>query len=322
MSILKNAADSISLGVDDYLMSFEDPRRVLSCTRNLYAGVLLLFKEKLVRLSPQGSREVLIRKRIRPLRDDSGTIHWHGEGQETVGLDQIGDRFKSLGISVDWRRVTKIRYYRNDIEHYFSRESPSSAQAMLCDCFLVIRDFMRSHLHEDPLEIFGANAWKTLITVAEVYEKEREECAAALDGVEWEYSELRAAVLDFRCETCGSGLIDVDQKGLDKWHTSFRCRSCGEKWDFEALAGKSCEDYLPNCYQWEHYLSVTDGNDPPTIECPSCGRYTYLLEDDHCLVCGESTARLCARCSVAIPASEIDGTGFCSYCAHIMSKED
>lgn len=49
MSILKNAVDSIALGLEDYETSIaeEDERRIISCTRNIYAGILLLFKHKL-----------------------------------------------------------------------------------------------------------------------------------------------------------------------------------------------------------------------------------------------------------------------------------
>ena len=58
-ALLNNAITSIQIGVKDYLESEKDPRRVISAVRNIYAGVLLLFKEKLYRLSPQGSNEVL-----------------------------------------------------------------------------------------------------------------------------------------------------------------------------------------------------------------------------------------------------------------------
>ena len=45
MSILQNAIDSIIIGVEDYDNS--DKKRLLSATRNIYAGVLLLLKSKL-----------------------------------------------------------------------------------------------------------------------------------------------------------------------------------------------------------------------------------------------------------------------------------
>ena len=57
--ILKNAVRSIQLGVEDYETScvFEEDARAISAARNLYAGVLLLFKYKIATLavSPDAS---------------------------------------------------------------------------------------------------------------------------------------------------------------------------------------------------------------------------------------------------------------------------
>jgi hypothetical protein len=45
MSILQNAIDSIQVGVEDY--NQEDERRNASAIRNIFAGILLLYKERL-----------------------------------------------------------------------------------------------------------------------------------------------------------------------------------------------------------------------------------------------------------------------------------
>ena len=64
MSIYKNAIDSILMGLDDYKVALGgDERRYISSTRNLFAGILLLFKEKLSQLSPDGTDEILIKKK-------------------------------------------------------------------------------------------------------------------------------------------------------------------------------------------------------------------------------------------------------------------
>ena len=60
MSILNNAIDSIAVGLEDYSLSASDPRRIVSCTRNIFAGVLLLFKHKLSLLSDLDSDEALV----------------------------------------------------------------------------------------------------------------------------------------------------------------------------------------------------------------------------------------------------------------------
>ncbi len=49
MSILKNAIDSMEIGMEDY--QTKQDRRLLGAVRNVFAGLLLLFKHKLSELS-------------------------------------------------------------------------------------------------------------------------------------------------------------------------------------------------------------------------------------------------------------------------------
>lgn len=119
MSILKNAVDSIALGLEDYEASESDERRVVSCARNIYAGILLLFKYKLSSLSDPNTDEALIKEKVQPKVVDN-KILWVGKGKKTVDYQSIKDRFDSLDIKVDWDRINKINDYRNNVEHYFS----------------------------------------------------------------------------------------------------------------------------------------------------------------------------------------------------------
>ncbi|WP_283131461.1 hypothetical protein [Enterovibrio norvegicus] len=120
MSILKNAVDSIAIGLEDF--ESDDDRRIISSTRNIFAGILLLFKHRLCELSPDDSDEALIKQKVLPAIDATGAVNWIGQGKKTVDVQNIKDRFKSLGIEVDWKRLERINKYRNDIEHYYSTE--------------------------------------------------------------------------------------------------------------------------------------------------------------------------------------------------------
>jgi hypothetical protein len=120
-AVLENAVQSIQLGIEDYQSS--DPRRALSAVRNITAGVLLLFKEKLRRLSPPGSEDVLIKQRSRILKATDGSIQVVGTGQRTVDVAQIEERFGDLKISTDWKRVRAMVHVRNDIEHHSTSAS-------------------------------------------------------------------------------------------------------------------------------------------------------------------------------------------------------
>lgn len=56
---------------------------LLSAVRNIHAGILLLYKEALRRLSPQGSQEVLIKAKVIPKRSKNGEIQFVGSGRKT-----------------------------------------------------------------------------------------------------------------------------------------------------------------------------------------------------------------------------------------------
>ncbi|MGD0654435.1 MAG: hypothetical protein ABSA16_08840 [Thermoguttaceae bacterium] len=316
MSILQNAVDSISLGIEDY--NNPDPRRLISCTRNIFAGILLLFKHKLAELSPPASDEALIKQMVVPHINAAAGILWHGKGKKTVDVQKIRERFDSLGITVDWNRVEKINNYRNDVEHYFSSLSQSAIQAIISDCFIVIRDFVRFHLGQEPLSLLGSDTWTTLTKVNEVYETEKQECISHIMEIDWKYNSLQHAIIDYRCENCGSGLIDVRDNRNDRCETNFFCRSCGKELSFEEIAPLAISEY----FSGDNYLAIKDGDYPVTILCPLCGRNTYVLDEDVCVMCDESVERECQRCGIEIPPSEIDGEGYCDWCAHMMSKDD
>lgn len=316
MSILQNAIDSIALGVEDY--SSPDPRRLISCTRNIFAGILLLFKHKLSLLSPPGSDEVLIKQQILPTFGPATGLQWQGKGKKTVDVQQIRERFESLDVAVDWKRVERINSYRNEIEHYFSSLSQDAVRALITDSFIVIRDFIRNQLNQDPLTLLGSSAWGVLTNVAEVYKKEKQECTENIEKVNWKHDCLESALIEYRCPKCGSGLIDVTTNGTDRETAAFTCRSCGEQWSFEDLAPLAISDFFAE----DNYRSIKDGGDPVTITCPECHEDTYVLEDNECILCEASVDRECKMCSIEIPFEEIDGEGYCSWCAHMLSKDD
>ncbi len=120
MKIFENAISSIQMALEDYSTGAEN--RLLSAARNLHAGLLLLYKAKLSELSPTGTDDVLIKKRALPKRVPGGGIMFVGDGRNTVDVQEIKERFKSLDIKTDWARFEKINTLRNDIEHHFTTQ--------------------------------------------------------------------------------------------------------------------------------------------------------------------------------------------------------
>lgn len=310
-SLIDNAALSLKMGIEDYQSN--EPERALSAVRNITAGVLLLFKEKLRLLSPDGSDEVLLKERILPVRADSGAVSFKGIGKKTVTVQQINERFESLGISVDWKRVDKIVQLRNDIEHYYSGESGARMRELIADTFLVIRDFLALCLYMEPTELLDEETWAAIIEVQEVYQKELSECRAETAKVVWPRDELRSVSEYLRCSNCHSELLKPQATGVvDIAELIFKCTSCGATNPFQEIIEAGIDEYLGG----EAYIAAKDGDEPPYGRCPYCGLETYLMEPNFCAACFcEHEYKQCSRCGTLLSIEEEqEFNGLCSYC--------
>lgn len=96
MKILNNAIQAIQIGLEDY--KSEDPRRAQSALRNIFAGMLLLFKEQLRRMSPEDSDEVLIKQTISPVLDSDGELSFQGKRKKTVDVQQRGQHHQYIHL--------------------------------------------------------------------------------------------------------------------------------------------------------------------------------------------------------------------------------
>lgn len=307
-TIFDNAITSIQLAIEDFSAGTE--RRLLSTVRNLHAGVLLLYKSKLSQLSPPGSEDALVKRNIAPKRLATGEVVFKGSGKKTANVTEIKARFESLGVQTDWKRFEKISALRNEIEHYCTIVHPDAIRGMISNTFVIIRDFMHDELRVDPRDELGDNAWSTLLSVSEVFEKERERCWQLMGEIEWESTALEEAIAEETCHRCGSALIAP----IGSERTSgIQCRSCGATEDFEAILKRALSDQLG----W-----LKDGDDEALIVCPFCLEEAYVVDEERCALCGESCEHTCARCENPIPVSELSDGNLCGYCQHIVDKDD
>lgn len=308
-TILDNAVASIQVGVEDYLN--EDPRRALSAVRNIIAGLLLLFKERLRALSPSDSNEALIKQRIDPRLGSSGELQFRGTGKKTVDVRQIQERFEKLGIKADWKRIEAVLMLRNDIEHYCTTQPTAYVKEVLADAFLVMRDFISSELKLEPMQLLGEKTWHTLLDVATVHGREHGECEQAKSEVDWGSEGIERVAAYLRCSQCSSQLLkptNPDETMLSA--VEFRCSACGALSLFENIA----EDATEECFGAECYIAVKDGGYPPVVDCPECGRDTFLLDEELCIVCSATPHhRTCAVCGRGLSIEEQQFDGLCSY---------
>jgi hypothetical protein len=316
MDLLENAVESIKAGVEDYEQGGHG--RLLAAVRGIHAGILLLYKEALRRLSPADSDEVLIKAKILPKRDAQGQISFIGDGKKTVDVQQIKERFAGLNIATDWTRFDRITNVRNEVEHYYTKTSKKALQGLIADAFVVTRDFLATRLQEDPLKLLGDETWQTMLEVADVHAAERAECVAALKAFPWDSGVVEEGVLEITCGACSSDLIrPASTETAFNYDMILECRACGQTTTAESFVPEAVKSVLAGAM----YVSHTNGDETPYTTCPECAAEAYIMEDECCALCGESAEHTCARCGCSIPASEL-GSSLCGYCNHMMSKDD
>lgn len=311
--LLHNAIESIQIGLED--SESKDDGRLRSAVRNLYAGILLLFKEKLREMSPEDSNEVLIKAKIKPVIGSKNEVVFVGYGKRTVDFNQLRERFESLNIRVNWKRVEKVSETRNEVEHYFSQVSEAVIRSALSDTFIVIRDFIVDHLDDDPRTLLGQNAWEHMLSVSEVVEKERLECRDKIRQITWPTDALESAIEELRCLKCGSDLLQPTDVSAEP---DLQCRSCGAVERFARYSERS----IIESYGWNDHLRIKDGGEPAIIQCPFCGENTYLVDENECAICGEACPTKCEWCGEPIPPSELSDEAICAYCQYKLEKDD
>lgn len=314
--LLKNAITAIQLGVEDYDSS--DPRRVVSAVRNLTAGVLLLFKEKLRALSPDGSDEALIKQKIVPTRSHDGTVRFVGQGRNTVDVEQIKTRFNDLGVRVEWTRFGHLNAVRNNVEHYWSDVPPARMKELLADAMEIMHSFIVDELDNQPVALLGEQTWSRLLSVAAVSHKESKVCADARNSIEWPMPVLADIVKRMRCTRCDSGLMEADAvdpgtptpDGL-----SFDCRACG-------LTGQRYMDLVAEAasehFYTDTYVAFTDGGEMPLQECESCREDMFAWEHDVCVACWHaSSIAHCQYCRGTFRVEDLRND-MCDLCNSIV----
>lgn len=279
--ILENAIISLQLGIEDF--ESQDGRRTISAIRNLYAGILLLFKEKLLQLSPKDSEEVLIKANITPKVTKTGRVVFIGDGKKTVDLPQIRDRFKKLDISVDWGKVQAISEKRNEIEHYYLTDKPDAVKEVIANTFLIIRNFIREHLGHNPRELLGDRYWNVLLRETKTFQAEHEICLNEVRKIDWGSPVLRTAIEQCQCNKCGSGLMKpLEFEYPDFSDLYFQCLSCGQLVLFADIAEAALLRFFGENSDTDE-MTLTSNK---ITLCPNCKRQGYIISESRCAICG------------------------------------
>jgi hypothetical protein len=311
--IYRNALDAIQVGVEDF--NEGSPPRLASAVRNLTAGILLLCKEKLRRLSPDD--EVLIWKQIAPSLNEVGSVVFTGAGRTTVDVSEIIVRFNSCKIEFDAELLQRITKVRNAVEHHYVADA-DQIRGAFADGLLFLSKFMPGHLGVDPQDAIDEDAWSSLIEQKEVEDRLRAECRASYTGLNW--PEVMKEVLESEgCPECSSSLIrQVNPENKDPFSATWSCRACGHSQPNAEWMGQ----VLPANFGGASFLAAKDGGSDPLDTCPECGETTYVYSEKICFACGFELGDPgeCLVCGVPLGLEDYD-ENLCSYHRYVADRE-
>ena len=276
MSLLDNAIRSIQIGLNDYW----DDDRLVSSTRNIYAGILLLFKHKLFVLSPEESNAVLTKQNITPTIDKNGNLIWVGIGSKTVDVAGIKARFESLKIDVNWKTFDRINKHRNEIEHFYTTTTEEQTVEILNSCFTIINDFLSKHLSLSPQKTLGDEAWEVLLNAHEVYTSELYRSENAIKSLNFNQSIMEEIFIHFCCADCSSPFILPSPLNTDAELSTYHCNECGEKYSYEEVCDLAIIDFYK-----ANFFSGYDSS-CPFENCRNCDQGIYLNYQKFCTTCG------------------------------------
>lgn len=316
MSLFDNAVNSIVMGVEDSRSN--DAKRKTSAVRNLYAGVLLLAKEVLVRSVPNANEADVLAVDFKPKPDGKGGIVLEPNESRTIDFYGIEQRFKAFGLKIDHKALVDLQKVRNSVEHLYWQQSAQAVDDAIAKALPVVTELF-SLAREKPHQHLG-DAWQYMLDVGEVYNKTKAECADTFANVEWESDLLAEA--PFKCNECDSELVSqIDPKNTEKQSTDCECRRCGNLMDAETAVQHALSEHFAE----ENYRAVKDGGDAIIGTCPECSLETYLEhpEENGCAWC-DCVLGECSMCSTQLSPNNVafDNSSMCSYCDNLMSKDD
>lgn len=274
-NLLENAKISIQLGIEDYTMGRYNEARKISAIRNIFSGLLLLYKYKLMLESPTTKPCYYITKQYNGWENnaDFGTK----EPKETVTTQQILNNFDRLSVNIDKGWFELVRNQRNNIEHFYLVQTIDITE-FIQKCFNLIIDFYHEYLKQnnnDFSTFIGEKYFKILQEDKKNYELRKSECYKTFKHINLDFyqgedvSNFKNDLVNIlSCPKCSSSFIKYNpQKPNEK---SLNCDYCFDEFS------------LDKALHISHQQILDEGDHRD--ECRFCGQWFVIY--GLCLSCG------------------------------------
>lgn len=272
-NLLENAKLSIQLGIEDFELSENDESRKISSIRNSVAGLLLLYKYKLL-LESQSEDD-----KFKYIRKRNYTGNTQELPQQTATVQDIKDNFKSLNLELaNVAILNEVINTRNEIEHFYQVNEVDILQLLVKNYYL-IESFYNRYLvepHGRFEEFITVPIYQKILNNKQIYTDKLEHCRKSFDNIIFPSDEVKEVLLgNQKCPSCKSNLIEC--KGQNYESIKLICKYClNDNLDIYDVLELTHKDILdggdyrypcPECYD----MNVING------VCFSCG---YELEAD------------------------------------------
>lgn len=322
-ALFNNAIASIRMGVGDYKL--KEDARYISAVRNLYAGVLLLAKEALVRAVPCENPELILGAGFKQAPDGNGGIRFKKFGKKTIDFNGLITRAIDFHIPLDKNLLEDLNQIRNDMEHFYSRHPEEKICAAISKGLVVVAKLLR-YLGEEPPTLLGEE-WETMLRIKDVYDEERAAARKSFENIKWFTDEISEEHIV--CPNCHSELVEqLNIENTIQSDIKFHCRSCGNDLNYDEVIDCAIDTKFGT---GALHRAVKDGGSIPLHTCPVCSNETLLETEDEnwlvCVSCGETLkySSECSCCGDSMTVDEFllsDLSGVCSYCEYKAAKMD
>lgn len=171
LTLLENGLDFIAVGLEGYFSDSESGKAHKYALLHVFAGVLLLFKERLRR-----EHEAFIYEKVTDVSADPGAK------RNTVNFTSAIDRLRTIAkvtfTDADENLLNRVQKIRNELEHSSASLQLKDTQKLVGRLMVFVCMFLRDHLNE-KLEAHVSQATRRQVIEAEEIAKRIEEEALA-----------------------------------------------------------------------------------------------------------------------------------------------